>query len=144
MSGLVELKQAMEKVQEARKQATEQAKATLGPALQQFLKDNPEVKSIVWTQYTPYFNDGDPCVFGISEVYFLKTEIEEFDYNEIVEGDEGNTISTYRNETPIGKACKELAQMLNDAEEVLEEVFGDHVRVIVTSKGVDVQDYEHD
>lgn len=25
----------------------------------------PEVESVRWTQYTPYFNDGEACVFGL-------------------------------------------------------------------------------
>lgn len=31
---------------------------------------HPEVTGIAWTQYTPYFNDGDPCVFSVGEPYF--------------------------------------------------------------------------
>ena len=26
---------------------------------------NPRVKGYVWYQYTPYFNDGEPCTFGV-------------------------------------------------------------------------------
>ena len=31
---------------------------------------HPKFESMRWRQYTPYFNDGDPCVFNIYEVYF--------------------------------------------------------------------------
>lgn len=27
----------------------------------------PGVKGLAWTQYTPYFNDGEPCVFGAGD-----------------------------------------------------------------------------
>jgi hypothetical protein len=27
------------------------------------------VESVRWTQYTPYFNDGEPCVFGANDCY---------------------------------------------------------------------------
>lgn len=30
----------------------------------------PELLGIGWTQYTPYFNDGEPCVFHAGDVYF--------------------------------------------------------------------------
>lgn len=32
---------------------------------------NPKIKNIGWTQYTPYWNDGEECTFGlnISELY---------------------------------------------------------------------------
>ncbi|MFC9995776.1 hypothetical protein [Nocardia sp. NPDC127526] len=29
----------------------------------------PEVEAVRWTQYTPYFNDGDVCEFGTGEIY---------------------------------------------------------------------------
>lgn len=31
----------------------------------------PELKAVRWAQYTPYFNDGDPCEFGICDPYFI-------------------------------------------------------------------------
>jgi len=31
--------------------------------------DIPGVEAIKWRQYTPYFNDGDACEFGINEPY---------------------------------------------------------------------------
>ena len=30
--------------------------------------ERPEVAAVRWRQYTPYFNDGDPCVFGVGEI----------------------------------------------------------------------------
>lgn len=33
------------------------------PVLQALL-NRPEIEKVRWEQYTPYFNDGDPCVFG--------------------------------------------------------------------------------
>lgn len=29
------------------------------------LFDYPQLKSVSWTQYTPYFNDGDECIFSV-------------------------------------------------------------------------------
>ncbi len=36
----------------------------------QELVDHPGFEAMRWTGYTPFFNDGDPCVFHIYEVYF--------------------------------------------------------------------------
>src|SRR5690349_7857045 len=32
----------------------------------------PTLKSFGWAQYTPYFNDGDECIFGVNDenIYF--------------------------------------------------------------------------
>jgi hypothetical protein len=39
---------------------------SLAPLIQTVL-DRPLVTGIRWTQYTPYYNDGDPCIFGVNE-----------------------------------------------------------------------------
>jgi len=36
-------------------------------AFKVFLEAHPEIKCIFWSQYTPYFNDGDPCTFSVHE-----------------------------------------------------------------------------
>lgn len=32
-----------------------------------FFAANPHVDGVIWTQYTPYFNDGDACEFGVND-----------------------------------------------------------------------------
>mgnify|MGYP000573623665 CR=1 FL=1 len=39
--------------------------STLQYAAQEIFEADPGVKGISWVQYTPYFNDGDPCTFGV-------------------------------------------------------------------------------
>lgn len=33
-------------------------------------EQNPKLESLSWTQYTPYFNDGDECTFSVNSDYF--------------------------------------------------------------------------
>jgi hypothetical protein len=42
----------------------------LQPLLQAVHSD-PGIHSFGWRQYTPYFNDGEPCVFSTGNVWFL-------------------------------------------------------------------------
>jgi hypothetical protein len=42
----------------------------LRPMLQAVLHD-PDIHSFGWRQYTPYFNDGEPCVFSVDNVWYL-------------------------------------------------------------------------
>ena len=44
----------------------------LEPALRAILADG-DILSFGWTQYTPYFNDGERCVFGVEEPWFRTT-----------------------------------------------------------------------
>ena len=122
-----------------------------------FFKEFPEIKVIKWTQYTPYFMDGDPCEFGVNEPTFSNAddpsiistygEIDSDDVDESIwaaSADYGTFPKHFPKETV--KKLKELSSMLQSSEmsEVLEATFGDHVVVTVTAKGIEVEEYEHD
>ena len=46
----------------------ERAKIALREEFKSFFEKFPEVESVRWSQYTPYFNDGEPCEFGVNEL----------------------------------------------------------------------------
>lgn len=52
---------------------TQQPVEEIQPLLQAVLDDHG-IAEFGWRQYTPYFNDGEPCVFGICDVWFLTPE----------------------------------------------------------------------
>jgi hypothetical protein len=43
----------------------EDGKRFVSDAIKTFFAAHPQVEAVRWTQYTPYFNDGDECIFGI-------------------------------------------------------------------------------
>lgn len=45
----------------------------LAPLLQAVLDDSG-IAQFGWHQYTPYFNDGDPCIFMVGEVWVARHE----------------------------------------------------------------------
>jgi hypothetical protein len=107
--------------------------------------DNPELESFGWKQYTPHFNDGDPCVFHAC--------IDEPDIN----GEDGWGLDSgkeYRNGLTIQEREPSLAYRLQPAvaeflrgfdEEHLQEMFDDDVRVTVYRDGTtNTDDYDHD
>lgn len=110
---------------------------------------HPEFKCMVWTQYTPYFNDGDACEFSVNDPYISTSEAVnawgEFD-NE--DDEEGNDVFS-RWELKQRKGYEDIIAVMEFMEtsvgnEVLQFAFGDHVEVRVTSRGIDVNDYEHE
>ena len=130
----------------------------LHPAFAAFVQENPDVVAVKWTQYTPYFNDGDTCYFRANEPYFkFKGMPEEMGYNEdgFVElphtygysnqynEEEYTSIWNNVNKT-LYKNCKEFVSFLNNNEDALETIFGDHVEVTVTAEGVFVEEYDHE
>lgn len=131
----------------------------LAPLMQAAL-DDEAIVSFEWRQYTPYFNDGDPCVFNASEIW-VRTIWDSKD----AEGYTLEVFSTHptlgnqrwgnRNYVPSGNEHYdaerlELCQALSNAidsghfDEVLLEAFGDHADITVTRDGITVDFYEHD
>lgn len=53
-------------IQHADKRVPQRPLEELAPLMQALL-DEPTIASFSWTQYTPYFNDGDPCIFHVIE-----------------------------------------------------------------------------
>lgn len=63
----------------------------IGASLQALIAKYPLVEAIQWTQYTPGFNDGDPCLFGVNDLHFKlrdETKIQENASAEVVESEE--------------------------------------------------------
>ena len=126
--------------------------------------DIPSVESIIWDQYTPYFNDGEPCEFRVGEVRVRFEGTSEKDEDNSDYGDGGFTpwqMSYYRGQKPghygydsLSPAVLALTDEEVDAvtvalaferfETVLATNFGDPARVTATREGFNVEYYEHD
>lgn len=134
-----------------------------------FWEANPEVAAIRWSQYTPYFNDGDPCVFGVNEIDAIRFvagatlpsdaevyygEDDDDDYDGVTAGTAwyeaygiGRTWDNDKREytyEPIGRSLEDLDRKLQNMADILQETFGDHVRITATRDAFDVQECNHD
>ena len=140
----VEYKEDKEKV-------IQSAKEKIQPVFKEFFEDNPDVKLVTWTQFTPFFNDGAPCEFSMHEIFFATKTWKEGKYDcpyDIEDNKEGIEHEYYRGSlqamTNTQIACKELAWSLAKMESLFEEIFGDHCQVLVEREGISVQEYDHD
>ncbi len=104
------------------------------------------VERFSWTQYTPYFNDGEPCEFRVSEE-LIEIVINGEEFNEIYD------LYDYRDgERVFEKPEHEKVFDLNIMEELkLNEnlmlaIFGDHVKctVNVSERKIETEEYDHD
>jgi len=161
----------------------QEGKAAVKDAFKDLFDKYPEIRSVVWAQYTPYFNDGDACTFGVNEfdvnigtdesiqaqidehkaamkvaadagdykkAQALKEEVDNLmdrlgsDEDDYQYGESLYELDRSKNprEKEIAKAVRSLARELPD--DVLESVFGDHVRIVATRKGFTVTEQEHD
>jgi hypothetical protein len=119
------------------------------------LLDLPGVISYKWTQYTPYWMDGEPCEFWTLTDYRAGVKLE-FGDPEGGESEDGFYTSynlRYKDELNGHEISEELKNALRAIEGKisnshhfvwLKETFGDHASVIATKDGFEVEFYDHD
>jgi hypothetical protein len=143
------------KQRELQKEFQNTAQALFKETTKEFFDQNPLVKAIVWTQYTPYFNDGDTCTFRVGAATF--TNAEEADSIRWGEygGDEENIWcygdDCYSDETPVPPEvntalCDSFDRLINSSEmtDVMLAMFDDHVKVVATRDGFESDEFDHD
>lgn len=122
----------------------------------ELFKMNPNVTGIVWTQYTPFFNDGDTCEFSVNEPSFTNAPDPESVHWGEYDGDEetaadGSEIFVWEGwgSAPASlnkESCEAFARMIqsSEMEDVMKAMFDDHVKVTATREGFSVDEYDHD
>lgn len=122
--------------EEAMKELRAQGEACLKEAFSDFFKAHPNVSAIRWAQYTPYFNDGDPCNFSVREASAR------FESDEFLDSWEMEQKGFAAENETLGKLEGFLQ---SDAfEPVMQAIFGDHVEVTVTPTEITIDTYSHD
>jgi hypothetical protein len=119
-----------------------------------FFENNPGIYGVLWTQWTPSYNDGEPCEFMVTEqCAFTKDALldvisEERYKEEILEsleaGDDQEVfsslnISVLESMPSVGDLKKTPFPEID--EEILKSVFGDGFRVVVTRNCVYTTEY---
>lgn len=89
---------------------------------------SPKISYIKWSQYTPFFNDGDECTFSSYARYAEIMDVvgEELDYGD--------------------PAAKEIQKVLGSiSDDLYKDLFGDHVEVSIHNDGtIEIKEFEHD
>lgn len=132
------------------------------PILQALLNDEGVIE-FGWRQYTPYFNDGEPCVFEATGAWVRtlsdgpdrETYELEVDYHKSL-GERPRTWNRDTKQYEYGAytgpdearydRCQALNQAIDGGEflDVLLDAFGDHAEVTVRRDGIQVEFYQHD
>jgi hypothetical protein len=63
------LNDIQKQIEKLEKQAQKESSKLISKGFKDIFKKYPDLKSFSWTQYTPYFNDGDECVFSAHTDY---------------------------------------------------------------------------
>jgi hypothetical protein len=176
------------KIEELRKAHMKSLQADFNEIIKLFFDECPKVQAVVWSQYTPYFNDGDECIFSVNEPCFVTKNFDREDLQnpyEYEDSDEYGTLKVpsyvedwdaeiARDKAELAKPnasdwvkgyypkciaaleemkvefpgydvkIKAFAKLLDENDDMLREVYGDHVAVYLTPGEVIVEDYSHD
>lgn len=60
------IKELKEKIAALEKEAMEEYRILFVESSRELFEKYPYLERFSWTQYTPYFNDGDECTFGVN------------------------------------------------------------------------------
>lgn len=129
-------------------------KESFTEVIKDFFELVPSVKKVVWSQYTPYFNDGDTCTFSINAPFFCNFDDDEFisyyDDSELEDGNWAYEAFTfkYKNLTVVSQEelnlINFLSQLIESNDEFMLDIFGDHQIIVLTPDGIKQEWYEHD
>jgi len=147
------LQETLKNIELLYKEASEQFQSALMDALEEVREKYPNVKAVAWTQYTPFFNDGEACEFGVGDPEFI---IDEKSVDEIREiwnenngyvCDEVDTLD-WKQSSDLLKQNETLKLIFGSesGEKLCHDCFGDHTRVLVTieDRSVYLEEYDHE
>lgn len=114
---------------------------------------NPNLKSFGWTQYTPYFNDGDVCEFNVHYEYNMYINDKDLDVYGLNKWLQPNYPYVPNFKDYGFDTMQELVSVVEDVNNVLdlfsrddlEIIFGDHAKITAYNDGqISVDEYDHD
>jgi hypothetical protein len=129
-------------------------------SLWEFFVRVPEVNTIYWHQCTPYFNDGDPCVFVVAKPSFSPMSHDEitspyhfYEYDDMDHVE--NSTQDFLRFAKDTRLSSESQNMLEDilnlfaiSKEYLLSAYGDHAFIRLYMKDGSIQSkveiFEHD
>lgn len=168
-----ELKARLDKIDKIRsdlQKAEKTASKDIMDILKKMMIDNPLIVGVMWQQYTPGFNDGEPCVFTTNGPFIKFDEKvsgagdkaaddeDENDDSEMTQGymdanydidddfyDKKADIFNFKEIKALKATVKDVCKVYSHLEAMdscLQDMFGDGVQVFVTKDGVETEDYD--
>lgn len=81
-----------DELQAAKEKFRAEMQETFKDINREFFEEFPMVQAITWNQFTPHFNDGDPCVFSMGDIHFVT---DGFDADELMDPYAYEDLSVY-------------------------------------------------
>lgn len=133
------LQQLREKYDAARKELETQGKSAFMAVVAELFVAEPLLQSFSWTQYAPYFNDGDPCTFSVHGVNKINGYDRWADEEEETEVEHLEDCDHKR----LEQKAEEIVNALPD--DIMQNIFGSDAQVTVFKNGkIEIDEYSHD
>lgn len=133
MELIEKVKQRVAEIEAKRSEMLKDLQQEFPELLKSAFEKHPSVETVTWRQYTPYFNDGDECIFSASLGY------DDLDIN-------GTNYWDEEEREKVKPMYEDFATILLEIpEEFYKDLFGDHVEVTVNRDGtIQTDEYQHD
>jgi len=157
---LEKLKERQSQISDIKKEVLDLSSGIFEDFYKYIFEKYPTLESFGWTQYTPYFNDGETCVFyantnciSVNDEYVddanWASEVNVINWgnwNRELKVYEGRVEEPNPNYDPVlTEASNEITNFLGNFDnDFYLSKFGDHASITVTKDGVDISDYDHD
>jgi hypothetical protein len=154
------LKEKKKEIAKLKAEAQQMASDAFDSFCKEIFEKHPKVESFGWSQYTPYFNDGDTCTFSANTDYISingeyvddskwineKTVTDWGTWNRDLRIYEGRVeVPNLDYDPELSKGADEITEFLRNFDnDFYITRFGDHAEITVSKDGVDVDEYEHD
>lgn len=124
----------------------EQAQDVFNETAKEIFEKHPKLHAFGWTQYTPYFNDGDTCEFGVNKDVHICFNGKEFeDVSNWTFESENKWAKEAKAEQGLKEAAADISELMEALDdEDFKQMFGDHMEVTVTKEGAKTEEYEHE
>lgn len=172
MSDLLKsLKEKTAEINKIRTDLVKELQPKFGEIFLPILTKYPQLQAITWTQYTPHFNDGEPCEFNVGDLYFCVAGIHDvednhYEWEECKVNDyyfdpsdssyEKDWVREKREKYLVAfgdlekvnefrKDWDDVRTAFNDIpQDVMRDLFNDHAQVTVNRAGLTAEEYDHD
>lgn len=132
------LKSLTKKLETLKKELQKEGKEAFSLATADLFLNHPPLKSFGWKQYTPYFNDGDPCVFRVCS----DPDINGVDGYDLYEDEQVPGYTDYESMDSVRDDIDQLINALPD--EIMETIFGEGRVTIHRDGTIETEEYDHD
>lgn len=148
----------LKQLQQLKEQYMKEGKEIFKSIFKDFITTHPDISELRWKQYTPYFNDGDPCEFRLTDLainfnydalpfYIREDSLPDSPeaYEDIKDDYDGGMSYYSLIDGEFKNNFRELESYMHKNMTILESIFGNDVQIVVTKDGIDISDYtSHD